>query len=230
MFHLFAHLIVMANHKDQEWKGIMIKRGQLVTGRFVLSKQTGISQRSIRTCLARLEQTGEIVVKSTNKFSIVTICKYDDYQDKKRASDQQATSKRPASDQQATTNNNENNVTRKDTMSGSTLPDSAPPVSPSLKNGVPYSEIVNHLNATAGTFFKPSTRSTKEKIKARWQEGHRLDDFLAVVDHKCEEWLGDDKMGKFLRPETLFGTKFESYLVAAKSAGVGVKPKKRWQA
>ncbi len=109
MLRLFTHLVLMANHRPQQWEGISVERGQLVTGRLALSEQTGISQQSIRTCLARLEQTGEIVVKSTNKFSIITVCNYDKYQGQKNEANQQSTSNQPAINQQLTTNNNVNN-------------------------------------------------------------------------------------------------------------------------
>ena len=38
-----------------------------------------------------------------------------------------------------------------------------------------------------------------------------IDDFKTVIDKKADDWIGTD-MEKYLRPETLFGTKFESYL------------------
>lgn len=106
MVHLFTHLVLKANHKDGKWKGIPVKRGQLITGRKKLSSQTGISERSIRTCLKKLESTSELTIKATNKFSIITICNYNEYQDKKESSDQQSdqlpvqqpTNNRPASD------------------------------------------------------------------------------------------------------------------------------------
>ena len=113
MLHLFFHLIVMANHDDGSWQGFKVKRGQLITGRKSLSDATGISEQSIRTCLTRLERTGEITQKSTNRFSIITLCHYNDYQDKKENANQQLTSNQPATNQQLTTNNNENNVTIK---------------------------------------------------------------------------------------------------------------------
>jgi len=49
-------------------------------------------------------------------------------------------------------------------------------------------------------------------IKARFNEGRTTDDFIHVIDIKCAKWLSDPKMIDFLRPETLFGNKFESYL------------------
>ena len=77
---------------------------------------------------------------------------------------------------------------------------------------VPYSDILNLLNQTCGTNYKAKTQATRHLIKARWNEGYRLDDFEQVIKAKWAEWKGDDKFVKFLRPQTLFGTKFESYL------------------
>jgi hypothetical protein len=102
MVHLFIHLLLSANHESKKWQGIEIKRGQLVTGRKSLSKATGISERSIRTCLEMLKTTSELTIKTTNKYSIITICKYEDYQELKSISDQQSdqqkANKRPATD------------------------------------------------------------------------------------------------------------------------------------
>lgn len=76
-----------------------------------------------------------------------------------------------------------------------------------------YISIVEHLNKKAGTSYKASTKKTQTSIHARLSEGFTLDDFKTVIDKKCAEWLGTE-WEKFLRPETLFGTKFESYLNA----------------
>lgn len=77
---------------------------------------------------------------------------------------------------------------------------------------IPYSEIISHLNEKCITRYRDSTEKTRTLIKARMKEGFTLDDFKQVIDKKAAEWLSDSKMNKFLRPETLFGTKFESYL------------------
>lgn len=106
MYHLYSYLILAANHKDGKWKGIDVKRGELVTGLTTLSRKVGISVRSVRTCLNRLKSTGEIAIKSTNKYSIITILKYDTYNDLTNNNDtlndtlpnKRATSKRQASD------------------------------------------------------------------------------------------------------------------------------------
>lgn len=76
---------------------------------------------------------------------------------------------------------------------------------------IPYKEIVDYLNEKTGKNFKHKTPKTRKFIEARWNQDFRLDDFKKVIDVKTDEWLYTDS-DKYLRPETLFGTKFESYL------------------
>jgi uncharacterized phage protein (TIGR02220 family) len=76
-----------------------------------------------------------------------------------------------------------------------------------------YIYIVDYLNQKAGTKYKASSKKTQTCIHARLAEGFTEDDFKVVIDKKCAEWLGTD-FEQYLRPETLFGTKFESYLNA----------------
>ena len=80
------------------------------------------------------------------------------------------------------------------------------------KESIPYKEIVSYLNEKAGTAYRASSSKTRTLIHARWTEGFRPEDFRRVIDTKCSEWLHDPRMSKFIRPETLFGTKFEGYL------------------
>ena len=76
---------------------------------------------------------------------------------------------------------------------------------------IPYKEITEYLNNLVGTNYKHTTNKTRDLIKARFNEGFTVDDFKEVIDKKSIEWINTD-MQKYLRPETLFGTKFESYL------------------
>lgn len=73
-------------------------------------------------------------------------------------------------------------------------------------------EIINYLNLKANTGFKSNSKKTIDLIRARLNEGWVVEDFKRVIDNKCSQWLKDNKMCMYLRPETLFGTKFESYL------------------
>ena len=73
------------------------------------------------------------------------------------------------------------------------------------------SDIVSYLNEVCGTNYKATTKGTVKHINARLSEGYSLDDFKTVIDKKANDWKGTD-MEMYLRPETLFGTKFENYL------------------
>lgn len=77
---------------------------------------------------------------------------------------------------------------------------------------VPYQEVVEYLNQKTGKNFKHTSKVTQRHIRARLAEGFTVSDFKQVIDKKCSDWLRDQKMKEYLRPETLFGTKFESYL------------------
>lgn len=79
---LFLYLLVMANHKDNKWKGVTIKRGQLVTGSESMRKGTGFSRQQIRTALNKLKSTNEITNRTTNQYTLITITNYESYQTK----------------------------------------------------------------------------------------------------------------------------------------------------
>ena len=72
--------------------------------------------------------------------------------------------------------------------------------------------IIRYLNEKTGRNYKAKTDKTRKCIHARLGEGFTVDDFKAVIDIKTKQWLKDEKMNEYLRPETLFGTKFEGYL------------------
>lgn len=76
---------------------------------------------------------------------------------------------------------------------------------------IPFEEIVQALNDATGKSFRASSDATRRHISARWREGYRLQDFERVIATKTAEWAGTER-DKYLRPETLFGPKFESYL------------------
>lgn len=75
----------------------------------------------------------------------------------------------------------------------------------------PYRDVIDYLNQRTGKNYKSTTKKNQTVIRARSDEGFSLDDFKRVIDNKVAEWKGT-KMEKYLRPETLFGTKFEGYL------------------
>ena len=86
------------------------------------------------------------------------------------------------------------------------------------KNNNIYSLVIDYLNRKANTNYRSSTKNTQSFINARVSEGFTVEDFKKVIDSKSKEWLNTD-FEKYLRPATLFGTKFENYLNEANKKG-----------
>jgi uncharacterized phage protein (TIGR02220 family) len=74
-----------------------------------------------------------------------------------------------------------------------------------------YDSIISYLNSKSNTNYQSTTKSYQSLINARFKSKFKIEDFYKVIDNKCAEWIGTD-FQKFLRPETLFGNKFETYL------------------
>lgn len=108
MVLFFVHCLLRANHKDGTWKGQDVLKGQFISGRKVLSVETGLSERNVRTCIDKLVKSGELTIKTTNKNTVFTLNKWNLYQNQEEG-DQQNANKRPTNDQQPTTNKNVNN-------------------------------------------------------------------------------------------------------------------------
>ena len=89
-----------------------------------------------------------------------------------------------------------------------------------------YQSIIFYLNSKAGTNYRASSKKTQTCIHARFKDGFTLEDFKTVIDKKCAEWIGTE-FEKFLRPETLFGTKFEGYLNAKINQSTAAKIQNR---
>jgi len=113
-FHVFMFLLLDANHADKKWKGVMVKRGEKITSVDKIRLRTGLSTQTVRTCLKRLESTREITIKTTNRYSIITICNYDTYQCRENSTNKQLTNDQQTANKQLTTNKNEKNE-KKDT-------------------------------------------------------------------------------------------------------------------
>lgn len=110
---LFLHLILTANHEDRNWKGIEVKKGQVVIGIHKLSEEIGLTVQQTKTAIKHLKSTNEITIKPTNKFSIITLINWEKYQnyDSRVTSNliNNLTNEQLTSNNQLTTNNNDNN-------------------------------------------------------------------------------------------------------------------------
>jgi uncharacterized phage protein (TIGR02220 family) len=84
--------------------------------------------------------------------------------------------------------------------------------------------VIDHLNAVTGSKYTSKSKATTSLIRARLNEGRSLDDFKVVIDKKAGDWLEDPKMAQYLRPQTLFGTKFDGYLSQSSIEGQAGDP------
>ena len=119
-FRVFMHILLRANYKESEYLGHKIGAGECVFGRKEWAKKLGLSERQVRTAISHLKSTNEITTKSTNKFTIIHIVKWEFWQIEEGKATTKTTSKksneRPASDQQATTSKESKNTTTTPTI------------------------------------------------------------------------------------------------------------------
>ena len=93
---LFLHFLLTASFKDFEWMGRHLRAGQLITNRKRLADELNFSERQIRTAMEKLKSTGEVTYETTNKFTIVTVLNWEDYQINEEIPTKSATNERPA--------------------------------------------------------------------------------------------------------------------------------------
>jgi len=125
VFYVFVRMLEKANYTPKIWKGVMVNRGQFVTSYDRLASEFGYSVQSIRTIVNKLKKTKNLTSKSTNKFTIITICDYDGWmgfsdesnEQTNKQTNEQLTNKQQTTNKQLTTtkqinnNNKDNNET-----------------------------------------------------------------------------------------------------------------------
>jgi uncharacterized phage protein (TIGR02220 family) len=195
------YFIDHANYKDTEIYFpnvgvIALKRGQHIFGTRKIAEKLRVDRQRIRTKLTKLKNIGFLTLQPTHQYTIATVINYDTYQpselEANPLTNQELTQAKPSPNPQLTRHNKDKKEKK--------------------VNNIPFAEIVNYLNAESGKNFLSTTKETRRAIRARWNEGFQLDDFKRVIFNKCDKWKSDEKMVDYLRPQTLFGTKFEGYL------------------
>ena len=104
-FRLFLHLLIKANHKEKKYRGVLIKKGQVMTGQELLAQELKLTRGKIRLALNNLKTTNEITIKSSSKGTIIQIVNYKNYQ----IITSDIAKEQPTNNQQTTTNKNVNN-------------------------------------------------------------------------------------------------------------------------
>jgi len=191
--------LLMASHeaKSWEWGGekFQVQPGQFVTSLESIRKKAGkgISIQNVRSFLKRFEKLEFLTNQTTKHGRLITIINWGSYQEKQFLPTKRATNDQQSSNKAVTPINN---VTTKQINI--------------------YSRVIDYLNRKTNSSYKSTTKKTQSLIKARSNEGFTPEDFKKVIDYCCSQWMTDEKMVMYLRPDTLFSSKFEGYLNAAK--------------
>lgn len=184
---IFIYCLLRANHKDGKWRGQLISAGSFVTSYEIIAKSTNLTSKQVRSVLKDLQGTQELAKQSSRKGSIISITNWQNYQCEGKQLDEKWAGKGQEKGSKRASNKND-------------------------KNDNNDKEILSYLNVKCGKSFKCTTQKTRNLIAARIAEGYGVDDFKKVIDAKSGQWLDSENMSIYLRPETLFGNKFESYL------------------
>lgn len=110
VFIVFIHLLITANYEKKKWHEIFIERGQLVTSLEHFASECGLSIAKTRLALNKLKKTGEITIKTTTKYTVLTAINYNAYQ----LNDKQMTNKQQTNDKQMTTTKEYKNIRNKE--------------------------------------------------------------------------------------------------------------------
>lgn len=178
--HFFIHCIFSANWKPKKWQGQDIKRGQFVTSYANLSEQTGLTVKQVRIRIDRLVGTGELNVETTNRFTIITVCKYDTYQSKYFEEGKQKTNKgQSKGNQRATTKEGKEGKEGKENYSEKIVDVISDIDSISDKNTLLALHIWNDVDS-----LRPNNKITQNAKVETWSEPIRL---LVEQDQRTHE-------------------------------------------
>jgi hypothetical protein len=197
--HLFRHLILCANYTTANWQGITVSRGQLVTSRQKLSYETGLTEKVVRRCLKVLEKTGEIQLQHANKYTLITICKYSEYQSDESAVGQQRANNGPAEGRQGSINKKRKKSKNVESSLCSDSMSAPKPTNPD--EGIDYGAIMAFFNEKMACKnipqIKVMTKKRQGALNSRIKE-HGRDAVAVVIKNAADSsWLNGGG-GKFV--------------------------------
>ena len=177
---------------------ITLKAGELTTGRRIIASELHINESKVQRILKRFENEQLIEQRTDRQCRLISIVNWTEYQQSEQRNEQRVNNDRTTSEQRV--NTKEDYIEDKTIKNNKTIYTSE------------IAEIVDYLNAMTGQHYRANTKKTVELIEKWLKLDFTVEDFKTVIYKKAREWGNNPKMVGFLRPETLFGNKFESYL------------------
>lgn len=211
---VFVHILLTASFRDTRWHGIKIKRGQLLTSIGHMADELKMTRQEVRTALNHLKLTNELTIKSTNRYTLITVEKYSDFQDvpddinqqTNQPVNQQPTNSQPTGNQQVT---NSQPHRKKDKKDKNYKKDKKIYTTASAED---VSKVLEYFYDVTGIHV-PDSDPDVDLIRDRLEEGYSEKDCRRVIAKKRNEWGDDKKMQKYLRIKTLFAEDhFSEYL------------------
>lgn len=195
---------------------LSLQEGQVVVGRKKLAVALGLSEQEIRSAMKLLKKTGEISTNATRQYTIVTICNWGEWQSNEENKTKTGGQFKPREEQtgnQRTTTEEECLRKRK-------------------KNAQEEAggRVLDSLNERLGTEFTMEQEGVRSVVLGILGEGYTPDEMIAVFETKFSEWNDRPEMCGYLRPSTLFGSKFVEYLQAVNAKKNHKCALERWAA
>jgi len=174
---LWVHLLLNANYEDGIFLGHIIKQGSLATGLISLAEKTGLSIQQVRTALNKLKSTNEITIKTTTKFSIISITNWNNYQDDNRHSNKPITNEQQTSNKPITTIKEDNKLRSKE--------DKNSVIRPADVSDQVWSDFIAHRKSKKGTVTETViNRYRNEAAKIKWTLEQ------AIIESCAQNWQG----------------------------------------
>ncbi len=179
---VFLHLLLTANYKDKKWKGIEIKRGQVVTSYSNLADDVGLTVRQVRCAIDKLKMTNEITTKPTNKYTLITIEKYNYYQNVEQENDiqndtqddKQMTNKGQTNDNQMTIkcqqHNKDNNINKDNKETNNTTIALSEAEASTSDTAKASKQIKHKYGAYKNVLLKDQELQALQKDFSNWEE------------------------------------------------------------
>lgn len=214
-FYVFTYLLMKANHTSKLWQGKQINRGELITSLSKLAAETSVSTQEVRTILNRLEKSGAIYKKSTNKFTLIKVLKYELYQGKEY--DEQQTEQQSNNNQ--TTNEQQQLKNVKNSKNEKNSNNDGGDVKNFLENlfaNDPSIKSIEEMNAEreyGNEYYNTAYSFTQKYISQKYVSPEHavfLSEFFANQEKACKMWTSSvDVVKHYLNASKI---KFESLI------------------
>lgn len=195
---LFFHLLLTVNHEKKKWKGFDVMPGQIITGRKKLSEETGLSEMQVRSSLIKLKSTSEITIKPYNKFSVITVVSWHEYQQDNQQANQQVTNNQPTNNQQITTTQEYKNIRSKEEDTILTDSTSSQKDDKGSELKIDFDKILTFYNETCKRLRPAKVIAGKRRglISARIREHGKQTVILMMQKVQASDYLsGQNKSG-----------------------------------